>query len=311
MRDPHAGDETRPCVTVTIAIATTGRAEIAARTVGHIATLRNPPDRLVLSVAATADFDESLLATLPFPAEVILGPKGSANQRNRVLEMHAQSDVILFLDDDFLIADGYVDGLRHLFTMYPDVVMATGRVLADGIHGPGLSHEAGLSVLAGAGTPGPEAELKTVPSTYGCNMAVRAATLAAHPERFDEKLPLYAWLEDMDLSRRLACYGRIVEDEKLLGVHLGTKTGRSPGLLLGYSQIANPIYMIRKGTGQPAPLLKLMGGNILANLVKSLRPEPWIDRRGRLQGNLTALWDLLCGRLAPDRILQLRKERTG
>ena len=37
----------------------------------------------------------------------------------------------------------------------------------------------------------------------------------------------------------------------------------------------------------------------------SLRPEPWIDRRGRLAGNLRALRDLVTGRLAPGRILEL------
>jgi len=39
--------------------------------------------------------------------------------------------------------------------------------------------------------------------------------------------------------------------------------------------------------------------------VKSLRPEPWIDRPGRLRGNLIAIGDLLRGRLDPARIQDL------
>jgi hypothetical protein len=49
----------------------------------------------------------------------------------------------------------------------------------------------------------------------------------------------------------------------------------------------------------------MMLRNCLANLGKSLRPEPWVDRRGRLRGNLLALRDLATGRLSPERILEL------
>jgi hypothetical protein len=33
--------------------------------------------------------------------------------------------------------------------------------------------------------------------------------------------------------------------------------------------------------------------NIIANLLRSWRPEPWIDRPGRVKGNMIALFDLL------------------
>jgi hypothetical protein len=50
---------------------------------------------------------------------------------------------------------------------------------------------------------------------------------------------------------------------------------------------------------------KIMWRNIAANLARSLYPEPWIDRRGRLKGNLLALVDVMRGRISPGRILQL------
>jgi hypothetical protein len=43
----------------------------------------------------------------------------------------------------------------------------------------------------------------------------------------------------------------------------------------------------------------------LANLARSLYPEPWVDRKGRLKGNAMALMDLVIGRISPRRILQL------
>ena len=210
-----------------------------------------------------------------------------------------------FYADDFLSAEGYIPALRSLFAQHPDVVMATGRVLADGVHGPGLSHAEGLAILARAPVPPGKPQPEDSYSVYGCNMAFRAQAFRDHPERFDEDLPLYAWLEDMDLSRRMARFGRVVRDASLIGVHLGTKAGKSPGLHFGYSQIANPAYLIRKGSVRPAPVVKLACRNLAANLVKSLRPEPWIDRRGRLRGNLLALADLIRGRSAPGRILEI------
>jgi hypothetical protein len=41
------------------------------------------------------------------------------------------------------------------------------------------------------------------------------------------------------------------------------------------------------------------------NIVHSPRPEPYVDRRGRLRGNLLALADLVRKRIAPERVLDL------
>ena len=45
--------------------------------------------------------------------------------------------------------------------------------------------------------------------------------------------------------------------------------------------------------------------NFLANLVKSIRPESYVDRRGRLRGNLIGIFHLMTGRLTPEYILKL------
>jgi hypothetical protein len=48
-----------------------------------------------------------------------------------------------------------------------------------------------------------------------------------------------------------------------------------------------------------------MWRNIAANVVRSVSPEPWIDRRGRLKGNILAAIDVLIGRSSPNRIVRL------
>jgi GT2 family glycosyltransferase len=143
-------------------------------------------------------------------------------------------------------------------------------------------------------------------SGYGCNMALRLAPMRAHGLRFDERLPLYGWQEDVDLSRRLAAHGRVVKLQRARGVHLGVKQGRGSGLRLGYSQVANPLYLSGKKCGYPwRRALSHLGCNLAMNLARAAWPEPYVDRRGRLRGNLLALRDLLLGRMVPERVLEL------
>jgi hypothetical protein len=53
--------------------------------------------------------------------------------------------------------------------------------------------------------------------------------------------------------------------------------------------------------------LQLMSRNFIANHAKAFFPEPWMDRVGRVKGNWVALWDLVTGKLDPERILAMPK----
>ena len=46
--------------------------------------------------------------------------------------------------------------------------------------------------------------------------------------------------------------------DRLAGVHMGAKGGRTSGRRLGYSQIANPVYLLRKKTIPPKLALRLI-----------------------------------------------------
>jgi hypothetical protein len=136
-------------------------------------------------------------------------------------------------------------------------------------------------------------------------MAFRVDPIRLNSIIFDENLPLYGWLEDIDFSGQLTHHGLIVKTKSLRGVHLGIKLGRTSGVRFGYSQIANPIYLTRKGTMSRKHARTIMSRNIAANFIRSLYPEKWIDRRGRLKGNVLALIDFAVGRSSPRRILEL------
>ena len=136
-------------------------------------------------------------------------------------------------------------------------------------------------------------------------MAIRLATARAHGLRFDERLPLYAWSEDMDFTHRIGRHGCIVKLHGARGVHLGVKSGRSSGRRLGYSQVANPLYLRAKGSYTWRRALGSVGRNVAANVARALWSEPWVDRRGRLVGNLLGFVDLARGRLDPERVLEV------
>jgi hypothetical protein len=82
---------------------------------------------------------------------------------------------------------------------------------------------------------------------------------------------------------------------------MGVKSGRVAGDRLGYSQVVNPIYMLRKGTMTVGQVAGQLFRNIASNVAGAVRPEPFIDRTGRLRGNLRGLADVLRGRFEPER----------
>ena len=287
-----------------VSIPTTGRRAIVGPTIRDIAEQSRLPDLLIVVCARDGDLDPSDLEGLPFPVQVVRSEIGLTRQRNRTLEMLEPDDILLFLDDDFMMARDYLQSLERLFREHPEVAVATGTVLADGIHGPGLSHDEAMEYLRPqARRTGPE-KMARVYNGYGCNMAVRARPVVQHGLRFDPNLPFYGWLEDVDFSRQLSSHGQIVRAAALRGVHLGTKTGRSGGLRLGYSQIANPLYLRSKRTMRGTRAYAIMARNVISNLVLSFSPEPEIDRRGRLRGNLRALRDIVTGQIRPDRVTE-------
>ncbi|MGE0849753.1 MAG: glycosyltransferase family 2 protein [Hyphomicrobiaceae bacterium] len=288
---------------VAVIIPTFGRRELISHTVGRLRLQTRMPDAVIVSAPDKSHAEP--ICHPDMPVEYVYGAVGSVAQRNAALDRIVDRyDIALFLDDDFLPANDYLERMVDGFERNADWVVLTGHVLRDGISSEGISLEEGEAILAASGAcPLEIGEARRWHAGYGCNMAVRISTIAS--ERFDERLVLYGWQEDVDFTRRVARHGNIIRHTSLRGVHLGVKNGRTSGVRFGYSQIVNPIYLLRKGSVTLAMAAGLMGRNIAANLAKSVRPEPWIDRRGRLRGNLIAGYHVLRGRVEPEYVLEL------
>ena len=284
-----------------VVVATIGRAELVRRTVDLLADQTRPADGVV--VATVSEQDVAGIEQARGQPEVLFSAKGLCRQRNSALSALAgRADVVIFFDDDFIPSPDYLANVEALLGADPKLVGVTGRLLADGVLRGGFSVEQAQALIAARPAPAPPA-LSPRQELYGCNMAIRLA--AAEGLRFDENLPLYGWQEDVDFTGRLARRGRMVAASNVTGVHLGVSGGRTSGRRLGYSQVANVVYLARKGTLRSGFATRLMARNLLANALCSLRPERLIDRRGRLAGNLLALRDCLRGRVDPRRILDM------
>ena len=291
---------------IAVVIATLGRPVEAGQVLERLRSQSKPPARIVFSVEKAEDLPAGGSDGYGQDIEVVLGPRGLCAQRNRgMARVLGDCDVVVFYDDDFLPSRRSLERLDALFTAHPDVVGATGLVLADGVTTGGVAFAQGDAIVEAydAAPPQPLEILADVRSAYGCNMAFRCQAVAGL--WFDERLALYGWQEDVDFAGQIARRGRVVKTNAFAGVHLGVAKSRTPGLRLGFSQMVNPIYLVRKGTMRPSHAARIMGGNLIANHLRALAPEPHIDRRGRLAGNWAGLFHLAAGGLDPERISSL------
>lgn len=298
MNEPSPGKHPKIC----LIFATRGRAELLKLVIASVDSQTVRPD--LIMVSCVSDEDVGDVASRP-GLLVVKGRPGLTVQRNTALShVPGDTDVVIFLDDDFLMHRTWIAEILDALESDASIACITGTVLADGIHGPGFSFEQARAILAGMSSF-PESKT-TVPTggPYGCNMAFRASSIVGL--RFDERLVLYGWQEDRDFGGQIWNRGgRVVRINTALGVHMGTKGGRVSGRKLGYSQVINPLYLVRRKTMPLRDALDHVVRNVASNIVRSFAPEPWIDRRGRLRGNLIGFWDCVRGRLTPERAEKL------
>ncbi len=290
-----------PACNICVGIATRGRPDVVAAVVDVLRHQTLAPSAILVSCVDPGD-----AGALPEQAgvSVILGERGLTRQRNAVFDnLPEAAEVVAFFDDDFVPHPDWLRAAAQVFTDQPDVAAITGTVLADGIGGPGIGFEDAWRQALTSEVPASTPPIENY-TPYGCNMAFRRSALA--DLRFDERLVLYGWLEDRDFGMSLVRRGwRVLKIGTATGVHMGVKSGRVSGRQFGYSQVVNPVYMNRKGTMRWPAVAHHMARNIAANLLRSGRPEPHVDRFGRLCGNVIGLLDVFRGRLTPERAERL------
>jgi GT2 family glycosyltransferase len=293
----HTSSGKLPACRIAVVVATLGRPAVVTATLNHLLETQTlKPAAVVVSCSAHEDAGEA--ANLP-DVTVVTGPRGLAAQRNTALAaLPPGIDLVVFFDDDFVADAGWLEAMADVFCNDPQVVGFTGHVVADGIKGPGLSFEDAIRTVEASAPPTDWSRIEPF-SPYGCNMAFRLS--AVGELKFDERLVLYGWLEDRDFGAALAMHGgRLVKCASARGVHMGVKSGRVAGDRLGYSQIVNPIYMLQKGTMSFGQVAGQIFRNVASNVGGSIKPEPFIDRKGRLRGNIRGFADVIRGHIEPE-----------
>ena len=289
---------------VAVVLASAGRAELLGEAIRTCNGQHGVSFHGVLSVPDQQSLpdDESLLDGWT----VVTGVRGLAAQRNAGLEAAAGADVVAFFDDDALLRPDYLSVAVAFLEEHEEVLGLTGRVLLDGATTGEIERDRAAEALRRSDEEPPSGRWHRTRELYGCNFAVRVS--AAPDLRFDERLPLYSWLEDHDVARRLMKVGTLAWVADCVAVHRGAASGgRQAHVRLGYSQVMNPVYLARKGSFPVWLAAQQLLRPVAKNLALAVAgpASPW--RRRRLWGNLLAGADVIRGRITPERIVELER----
>lgn len=287
--------------TVAVVLASANRAPLLAEVLRDVRAQTLQPDHLVVSVP-----DAGSLPPVDELGECqVVHASGLAAQRNAGVDAVPHADLVFFFDDDAVVGRDYLERAVEHFVDNPGVVGLTGSVLLDGAAAEEIGREEALNSLHRSGAHMDAAVVKRRRRTlYGCNFAYRAA--AADKIRFDDRLPLYSWLEDHDFARRLMRSGELIWAGDCVIVHRGAKSGgRQAHRRLGYSQVMNPAYLLSVGSFPLWLALWEAFRPTAKNVVRSVAGDQRAWRRERLRGNVMAGRDVLGRRFTPERIREI------
>lgn len=294
----------------TVIICSVNRPSILHETVLGLMKQTVKPDSIILSLS---DDSSALSETRVLPGvRCVFGPQGSSIQRNTAIPL-ARTPYVLFLDDDVELASDYTEQMERIFAADSTIAAALGNVVEDGAKGGrGINRAVALKAIREYRC-NPACAIIHINDFYGCNMFVRSEVLRR--EKFDERLPLYGWLEDRDFLWRCAKHGKVVRNQGALVAHLGTRSGRTSDVRYGYTKIANPWYLWRKSVigSLPEVIVRYWMKTTLANMIRAIFPKQprTTDYKQRLVGNLMAYRDLLLFRIDPQNILKIPDSRDS
>ena len=287
--------------TVAVVIPSVGRPSTLHETLLSVLRQHHLPGQIIVSVPTEGDV---LPQTRALPGvSVIHCGLGSSRQRNGAIEALAPGiGLVAFLDDDVELHDRYLERVVRVFQEQPGVVLVDGRVLADGRDIP---RARAIEIVAGTDAAESRQTREIGPDlVYGCNMTARRSVLAG--VRFDERLPLYGYMEDRDFAFECARIGRLARCEGATLVHLRPAGGRISPRRLGFSQVMNPVYLWRKGNYLSwRSVAWQVSRPLLLNAALALAPGQKAHRLALLGGNCRALSSMLRGHIAPEDITRL------
>jgi len=257
---------------VSVVLCSYGRPAVLEETVQSILQQTHMPEEILIVTPSLEHVERRTLAH--DRVRLIRSRHGLTIQRNAALDNLGDVDLVAFIDDDMELCRTYLANMVRLFTEQSEVIVASGRMLADGGRSEQVSRERARALCAGAEmrfeAPTPIAT-RPLDYAYGCNLAP-VTNLSAQ------------------------C------------VHLGWRGSRISGQKMGYSQIINPIYLWKKARVFPLRhiVTQYWMRCLVANCIGVVWGKAEDDRLNRLKGNTLAMWDLVNGRCDPMAINELR-----
>jgi GT2 family glycosyltransferase len=295
-------------VNTTIVICSANRPEVLAETVDSLLHGQSlPPREIIISIFNQQHVLEETSARPT--VRVVLGARqGTCVQRNVAARL-VKSPYTLFLDDDVELAPDFIESMERLLAKEENAVAATGYLVIDGAR-----TDAGLD-RAAARSYAENYMRKHANYDHGEGQNMFVRTNIFSKVLFDENLPLYGWLEDLDFATNIRRYGRIIMNTETCWAHIGCPGGRTNGIRFGFSQVVNPFYLWRKnGTpGLTSVVFRHWLRYLAYNGKKALSKAPSRrnDRSGRFTGNLIAFGHLLAGKADPSHVTRLPQQPSS
>jgi GT2 family glycosyltransferase len=254
-------------------------------------------------VSVPSDADVSVLTRQLPGIEIVYGTRGASAQRNRALRMiQGNPEFIAFFDDDMEVEANYMEELQRTYRAHRSIVLVNGANLAHGIYRAGtLTREIARQLIEDQLKKGlPQENCVPALGGYGGRMSIRGFLLGK--VEFDERLPLYSFMEDYDFTLACRKFGDIAENPRALTVHIEVASGRVSLDKRGYSEVVNPIYIARKnGVGFRGALW----GAFCVTL-KNAKAAAFSTEKRRFSGNLVGWRKLLVGQIDPEYILRMQ-----
>jgi len=194
--------------------------------------------------------------------------------RNKGIDK-SRGDIILFLDDDVILNDKYVHNIVDVFKTYGnDIGAVTGNIVNEQLDTKTLPNLIKYSIIRkirnllfkifflrifGTGRfqpsgfpthPGGKKEVLFIECLAGANMAFRKEVLDKF--KFDENLRGYCFMEDCDISYRVAQEYKIVYTPYAELIHNVSKASRDADFLRMKMLIENHHYLFKKNFPQKA-----------------------------------------------------------
>ncbi len=209
-------------ISTTVIICTRNRIKDVTTCLASLAVQKDPAQELIIvdssdtAIDCDPDFQKQFCKNI-FPnteLHYVHTKPGLTYQRNVGIK-HARGDIIYFFDDDVILDKTYLHEMNKIFLEHPKYVggMGTIRNIKKDVSWKYqlfrrlflLSREQSSGMFTWSGMPthpyGTET-FRPVEVLGGCCMAFRKDTLAYH--KFDEQFQGYCYMEDCDISRRIA-----------------------------------------------------------------------------------------------------------